>query len=475
MLSLSLIAAVTFTGGTSARAFFWDDDEPMFVEQPQQRSRAVKTPPTRASYPKLPNAPKDLAKPEGAITVAISLAKQSLTIYDANGVFAELAISSGKKTHPTPTGIFSVIQKSKWHRSNIYSDAPMPYMQRLTWSGIALHAGALPGYAASHGCIRVPMSFANKFWNWSRMGARVIVTQDEVAPIAVSHALLPSERPQPEIPALVEAPAASRPSILLAKSLNDTPAELKLNLRPAISDADSKPIMAAPPIQLAEAGSAGRLPPVISDATATLLLPSSSLETIDLHKALDAEITAASAAKSSGSDTTAIGSLASEPPSIMPELEPAVITPPAKPGRVAVLISGKDSRLYVRRNFEPMFDLAISITQPERPLGTHVFTASTLKGNPDAFAWNVISIPNERVATLAVSRGRKAATREGATPVSSAWATETLDRLTIPEDAMRQIGEMLMNGGSIIVSDEALKSSRETGKGTDFIIPLKQS
>jgi len=73
-------------------------------------------------------------------------------------------------------GVFSVIQKNKMHRSNIYSGAPMPYMQRITWSGVAMHAGVLPGYPASHGCIRMPMAFAVKMWNWTRMGARVIIT-----------------------------------------------------------------------------------------------------------------------------------------------------------------------------------------------------------------------------------------------------------------------------------------------------------
>ena len=86
--------------------------------------------------------------------------------------------------HPTPMGVFSVIQKHKLHHSNIYSGAPMPYMQRITWSGIAMHAGVLPGYPASHGCIRMPMAFAVKMWNWTRMGARVIVTPGEITPAA---------------------------------------------------------------------------------------------------------------------------------------------------------------------------------------------------------------------------------------------------------------------------------------------------
>ena len=79
-------------------------------------------------------------------------------------------------------GVFSIIQKHKMHHSNIYSGAPMPFMQRITWSGVAMHAGVLPGYPASHGCIRMPMAFAQKMWNWTKMGARVIVTPGEITP-----------------------------------------------------------------------------------------------------------------------------------------------------------------------------------------------------------------------------------------------------------------------------------------------------
>ena len=108
-------------------------------------------------------------------------------------------MSTGMKGHSTPMGVFSVIQKHKFHHSNIYSGAPMPYMQRITWSGVAMHAGVLPGYPASHGCIRMPMAFAVKMWNWTKMGARVIVTPGEMTPASFSHPLLVAQKvvPQP--------------------------------------------------------------------------------------------------------------------------------------------------------------------------------------------------------------------------------------------------------------------------------------
>src|SRR5947208_10603147 len=89
--------------------------------------------------------------------------------------------------HPPPMGVFSITQKHKMHHSNIYSGAPMPFMQRITWSGIAMHEGVLPGYPASHGCIRMPGSFAVKLWGWTKRGARVIIVPGEISIEAFSH------------------------------------------------------------------------------------------------------------------------------------------------------------------------------------------------------------------------------------------------------------------------------------------------
>ena len=144
------------------------------------------------------------AKPQGPLVIVVSIDRQKVTIYDSNGVFAESPVSTGMKGHSTPMGVFSVIQKHKFHHSNIYSGAPMPYMQRITWSGVAMHAGVLPGYPASHGCIRMPMAFAVKMWNWTKMGARVIVTPGQLAPQSFSHPMLASLRVPPQPAASLE-------------------------------------------------------------------------------------------------------------------------------------------------------------------------------------------------------------------------------------------------------------------------------
>jgi lipoprotein-anchoring transpeptidase ErfK/SrfK len=120
----------------------------------------------------------------------VSLREQRITVYDKNGWILRAPVSSGQKGRETPAGVFSVIQKDAEHYSNLYDDAYMPHMQRLTWSGIALHGGPLPGRAASHGCVRMPYDFAEQLFSATSLGMRVIVAPRDVAPIEVSHPAL---------------------------------------------------------------------------------------------------------------------------------------------------------------------------------------------------------------------------------------------------------------------------------------------
>ena len=191
-----------------AALYYYQDPDPGFsrpapmAQPPRQRTH-------RRSTGKNAAAEKETSgKPQGPIIIAVSIDKQKVRIFDDRGVFAEAPVSTGMPGHPTPTGVFSVIQKHKLHHSNIYSGAPMPFMQRITWSGVAMHAGVLPGYPASHGCIRMPMSFAVKMWNWTRMGARVFVTPGEImAPVSFSHPLLATMKVAPQPVAADEPPA----------------------------------------------------------------------------------------------------------------------------------------------------------------------------------------------------------------------------------------------------------------------------
>lgn len=143
----------------------------------------------------------------GPLVVSVSLGRQRLTVYDAKGPIAESPISSGRVGYSTPTGVFTVVQKKRQHYSNLYAGASMPNMQRLTWSGVALHAGALPGYPASHGCIRLPHGFSKKLFGLTSMGTRVIVTRDPVSPKPIAHDRLFAAFP-PEVVASTEVKVA---------------------------------------------------------------------------------------------------------------------------------------------------------------------------------------------------------------------------------------------------------------------------
>jgi lipoprotein-anchoring transpeptidase ErfK/SrfK len=215
------IAALTVAGtiGLTAQAeaaVFWSDDDagysrpaPVTPQRVQQRTR-------RRSAKQIEAPAKEASKPQGPLIIAISINRQNLRVYDANGFYAETPISTGMAGHSTPMGAFSVIQKQKLHHSNIYSGAPMPFMQRITWSGIAMHAGVLPGYPASHGCIRMPMAFAVKMYGWTRMGARVVVTPGEMTPASFSHPLLVTQKVVPQ-PVAADAPKADGKADVTAK------------------------------------------------------------------------------------------------------------------------------------------------------------------------------------------------------------------------------------------------------------------
>jgi hypothetical protein len=118
----------------------------------------------------------------GPVTVVVSIPLQQLFVYRGAQLIAVSAVSTGSPGHETPVGEFTVLQKDVSHKSNRYNDAPMPYMQRLTWDGVAIHGGRDPGYPASHGCVRVPLAFARRLYAITSLGAHVSVVDDATAP-----------------------------------------------------------------------------------------------------------------------------------------------------------------------------------------------------------------------------------------------------------------------------------------------------
>ena len=419
--------------------------------------------------------------------------------------------------HSTPMGVFSVIQKHKLHHSNIYSGAPMPYMQRITWSGIAIHAGVLPGYPASHGCIRMPMSFAVKMWNWTRMGARVIVTPGEMTPSVFSHPLLVTQKQarQPVAAAEPQAlPAGSKSDLELRstlghdakKTIAEAPVSIVLRDRthtadasgaisPAATQSDAAPsaILARPtPVEAVKPSktdaSAGGIAASAeaNDDSAVIAAPTAEnntaetakSETLNPAKKPDENIPPAATATADipdvGKDQARPQDAAKAGPA-KPEL--AVAPAPKRPGQIAVFVSRKDAKLYVRQNFAPLFDVPVTIAPSDRPLGTHVFTAQLDKEDAYTVRWSVVSMPvrqaERRDEDERASRRRKTTGAVEVKPVPEPdGPAEALDRLTIPAETMAQITDALSTGGSIIVSDQGINTG-ETGEGTDFIIPLR--
>jgi len=135
----------------------------------------------------------------GQLQIVISIPDQRMDVFDGVRRIASTRVSTGKRGHATPKGVFSVIQKNRRHFSNIYNNAPMPFMQRLTWSGIALHAGNVPRYPASHGCIRMPYGFAQKLFGLTSRRAQIVVNRSRQKPRYIEHDNLFHPKPRPKV------------------------------------------------------------------------------------------------------------------------------------------------------------------------------------------------------------------------------------------------------------------------------------
>jgi len=136
--------------------------------------------------------------------VVVSVGQQKVDVYRGTNLVTTSAVSTGTAEHPTFIGAFSILEKQRWHHSNMYSAAPMPWMNRITWSGTALHAGVVPGYPASHGCIRLTYAFAPKFFEMSSVGDNVIVSRGRPKPTPIEHPALFQPLPPPPLPTVGE-------------------------------------------------------------------------------------------------------------------------------------------------------------------------------------------------------------------------------------------------------------------------------
>jgi hypothetical protein len=408
----------------------------------------------------------------GEPTMAIvSLRSQQITVYDSKGWILRAPVSSGTKGRETPAGIFSVIQKVEEHYSNLYDDAFMPHMQRITWSGIALHGGVLPGRPASHGCIRLPFGFAERLFDVTAMGIRVIVAPTDVAPLELAHPLL--FQPKPGAAALAasrtaEAQEAAKNAVKIrlaavtatreatrATAPVRTAENLKLKAEAQLAAAETALASAASPetkeqAEGAKAQAAARL---------TELQAQWDAAKADLQLKLDAVTSAREAAAAAETERAAAAEAARQ---VARELQP-----------VSVLISRKNQRLYVRQAFEPVFESPVTIADPDRPFGTHVFTAVERTADDANLRWSVVSLRSGRAPGGAVEPQARARGSSGRdvepVPTDADSAKAALDRIVIPQDALTRIAGIAPRS-SLIVTDEGLSS--ETGKGTEFVVLL---
>jgi hypothetical protein len=402
--------------------------------------------------------------PHGPLQIVISIDQQKLHLYSDGTEIAQTLIATGVPGHPTPVGVFSVIEKSILHHSNIYSGAPMPYMQRITWSGVAMHEGVNLGHPASHGCIRMPHDFATRLWVLTRLGARVIIARPELRPadFTDSHLFVHKDDPPPPVSAAA-APAIDK-LIKTAQTVDDAK---------AIDAPAAKADESAARAQDAAKDAGDPAPSAKLDgATADIALRNTIGVDPPVRNAGDPVVAAASEAAQINKPSAAEAALEAPVPSVKPT--EIVRTAPKTP--ISIFVSRKDKKIYVRQDFLPLFDAPITIANPDQHLGTHVFTAMEYLDDHSSFRWNVVSLPAEapKMARSAVVetrfvKGKRRDENILPPPVPSPLTPqEVLARIEIPADVIERISQLIIPGSSLVVSDQGL--GEETGRGTDFIV-----
>ena len=458
---------------------------------------------------------EEQSRPTGQPRLAVvSLGDQRVTIYDADGQIMQGPISTGATPNDTPPGIYAVLQKNREHYSNRYDDAAMPFMQRITWTGIALHAGALPGYPASHGCVRLREDFANKLFDMTKLGMRVVISRNNMAPSPISHPVLFKPKPFRDnvavlTPAAVQMPApteegkdtrydgggqndppelATRTSALQALSTAKTAEAEELakkveDARVAFKQKQRDSARAAKALKSAERANKNaiewladaekdlaraktekatkRAEDQKAKATTKVAEAKAKLEAVTAENkpALEELASAEAAFKAADAEHKAAAGAARE---AIRKLSP-----------VSVFVSLKAKKIYIRQDMEQIYEGDVTIRDPDQPIGTHIFTAVDYQSGGRDMKWNVVSIAGRQPGEPEKSSGMNRSGRNGsvpAIPTDTAAAMAALDRVEIPKETAEHISELVLPGSSLIVSDEA--AHKETGKATDFIVLL---
>jgi L,D-transpeptidase catalytic domain len=399
-------------------------------------------------------APREAGEPIMAI---VSLKSQQVTFYDAEGWILRAPVSTGISGRETPAGVFAIVEKDKDHHSTLYDDAWMPNMQRITWNGLALHGGPLPGYAASHGCVRMPFEFAEGLFERTRIGMRVIISPNDAAPVEFSHPSLfvPNAQALAAAPARAEtlgveaeeaartadeakqvATAATRETATLNASLRKLE-RLKKSADAELAFADKRLAAAKTDETRAKADELKQKTAVKAGDAGTQL----DAARAEAKSKLEAAAAAKDAARTAATRKADTAKAA---------LEAKLLLEP-----VSVYISRATSKIYVRRDthkplpdggevFDATIEAPVTIRNPDRPIGTHVFTA--VAQTASGLRWTAVTIDD------------------------GDDARDALDRITIPQDVLDRIAPTAVPRSSIIVSDEPLSS--ETNYRTEFVAVL---
>jgi lipoprotein-anchoring transpeptidase ErfK/SrfK len=400
-------------------------------------------------------APREAGEPIMAI---VSIKSQQVTFYDADGWILRAPVSTGTTGRETPAGVFAIVEKDKDHRSTMYDDAWMPHMQRITWNGIALHGGPLPGYAASHGCVRMPFGFAENLFDKTQIGMRVIISPNDAAPVEFSHPSLFAPRRE----AIAAAPGradklaaeaeeatraaddAKKAAAAAAKEASSLPATLR-KLEQQKTKADGELAFADKKLNAAKTDQAR--------AQAEELKQKAAAKAADATAQLDAFKAAAQPRRDAVAATKDAAKVAAakKADAVKAATDAKLAMEP-----VSVYVSRSTQKLYVRRNthkpapdgggevFDTSIEVPVTIRNPDQPLGTHIFTA--MAKTETGLRWSAVTIENGDEAKNA------------------------LDRITIPQEVWDRIGPTALPRSSIVVSDEPL--SAETNYRTEFVAVL---
>lgn len=388
-----------------------------------------------------------LAADSRSLQILVSKSDQSLSLYENGEIIATSKVSTGKPGHETPSGIFSILEKRKYHESNIYSAAPMPFMQRLTWSGIALHEGKVPNYAASHGCVRLPSKFAKSLFGDTQTGVHVIITDRPVSLRFVQHPTLFAPREDADDGKLLLSDVELRPATFDAAlgAVEVAVNEKTQAIKPAAKTKASSPLR----ILITRRGEREK----VMDIQTVLTRLGFDAGSADGY-AGEMTVSAINGFKRwKGLKTSG------------PLLTDAFVT-------ALYASAGEDhppnGQIMVRQDFKPLFEAAIDIKDPEVALGTHFLEAVSVDRAAGTAEWNGVTLENHLPAAARKRLGITVTEAPGGFDQLSA----VLSRLEIPAEIRSRIEQELSSGSSITVSD--LSHQMETGTGTDFITVTKE-